>query len=109
MIDFRHYAQIDWESDAITLPDMFRDEPMLTYELIQTETGWIAFHFNERMVWVQVNNEELETYLCKPEYLRLHDKPLYESYDRSRRMAKRLQKMQEKTKLTKRIKTNKIQ
>ena len=99
--DFDVFWEIEWESDAIPLPDMFDetdpDHHFAIYETFfpkENVPGWIAFDFTERDIWQQYKDEQLSTFVCSLKYAEVKERKLAKDYDRAKRdFKKRMKKL----------------
>ena len=104
--DFDVFFEVEWESDAIPLPDMFDetdpDHHFAIYETFFPEAnvpGWIAFDFTERDIWQQYEDEKLTTFVCSLKYAEVNERKMAEDYDSAKRDFRRMRKKREKMRL----------
>ena len=98
--------KIEWDSEPILLTDMFPDddpdEHFLILKHYDKDEGCdilSAFHFTDRAIWKQLQNEKMDTYYMNLLHAELHAPIVAKDYDRAKRDFRRMQKKREKMRL----------
>jgi len=102
--------KIEWEGDPMPLTEMFPDddpdEHFLILKHFDKDEGCnilSGFHFNDRAIWKQLENEQLDTYYMNLLHAELNAPIVAKDYFKARADFRRMQKQREKKQLTKRL------